>query len=81
MSGVAGMRTLALWTLVSTPPPLPPVTDGGALTRVDVMLYAGLGAPVGSLLCGPAAFIERARWVGHRHESYASPALSPDRLH
>ena len=34
-------------------------------TSVSFSLSKGLGCPAGSLLCGPAAFIEKAR--GHRH--------------
>jgi threonine aldolase len=30
---------------------------------VNVSLYKGLGAPMGALVCGPAAVLERAAWA------------------
>ncbi|MGQ0632141.1 MAG: threonine aldolase family protein [Sporichthyaceae bacterium] len=35
---------------------------GRAFDTVAVCLSKGLGAPIGSLLCGPAALIDEARW-------------------
>lgn len=53
-----------LWNAhVATGTPLPELTRGA--DTVSVCLSKGLGAPMGSLLCGDAATIERARRVRH----------------
>jgi threonine aldolase len=41
-----------------------PVTDWTMhVSSVQLCLSKGLSAPVGSLICGPAAFVDRARWM------------------
>jgi threonine aldolase len=41
-----------------------PVTDWTQhVTSVQLCLSKGLSAPVGSLICGSAAFVDRARWM------------------
>ncbi len=41
-----------------------PLTDWTQhVTSVQLCLSKGLSAPVGSLICGPAAFVDRARWM------------------
>jgi len=44
-----------------------PVTAWTSLVdSVNICLSKGLGAPIGSMLAGPAEFIERARWIRKR---------------